>query len=120
MCSEGDTWFYLLGFSSVLGGLEFSFRQREPFIREEKQLSVVETGVNFLFTLLHSSPWRKMRVVLCSTRPREPGLWMTGVFKEQLREEICSPEMPSFGQVVVSNIILLSRQRIVYFVAKYE
>lgn len=39
MCSEGDTWFYLLGFSSVLGGLEFSFRQREPFIREEKQLS---------------------------------------------------------------------------------
>lgn len=61
-----------------------------------------------------------MRVVLCSTRPREPGLWVTGVFKEQLREEIFSPEMPSFGQVVVSNIILLSRQRIVYFVAKYE
>lgn len=45
---------------------------------------------------------------------------MTGVFKEQLREEIFSPEMPSFGQVVVSNIILLSRQRIGYFVAKYE
>lgn len=45
---------------------------------------------------------------------------MTGVFKEQLQEEIRSRERLSSGQVVVNSITLLSRQRIVYFVAKYE
>lgn len=59
-------------------------------------------------------------VVLCSTRPREPGLWVTEVLTEQLQEEIHPPEMLSSGQVVVNSIMLLSCQRIVYFLAKYE